>query len=120
MAGRVRPSVLVGIVSFVILASLFGGCGGKGGDDIAGPEYTVQVVLAGTGHGRVWSSYGSIDCPGECGPVDWTGGASVPFTGRPDSASNFVGWTGAATGTDTTCTIVVTGHMVLTATFDPK
>lgn len=118
MAGRVRMSV--GFVVLVVLAALFGGCGGKGGNDVTGPEYTVQVVLAGTGHGRVWSPYGGIDCPGTCGPVDWTGGGSAPFIARPDSLSRFVAWSGAATGTDTTCNILVTGHMVLTATFDLK
>lgn len=120
MAGRGRSSALLGVVFLVFLASSFGGCGSGGGDDVAGPEYTVQVVLAGTGHGRVYTTYGGIDCPGACGPLDWTGGQSVPFVASPDSASTFVGWSGAATGTDTTCTIVVTGHMVLTATFDPR
>jgi hypothetical protein len=118
MAGRVRR--FLGVASLVAIASAFAGCGDKGGDDVAGPEFTIEVVLAGTGHGRVWSPYGGIDCPGACGPVDWTGGATAPFIARPDSLSTFVSWSGAATGTDTTCDVVVTGHMVLTATFDLK
>lgn len=120
MAERVQSGVFVGFVFIVLLASLFAGCGGKGGDDIAGPEFTVQVVLAGTGGGHVTCPYGGIDCPTACGPVDWTGGATALFVASPDPLSTFVGWSGAATGTADTCSVVVTGHMVLTATFDLK
>jgi uncharacterized repeat protein (TIGR02543 family) len=107
-------------VLLVLLALVAGACASKGGNDVTGPEYTVKVVLAGTGHGRVWCPYGGIDCPTACGPLDWTPGATAPFVARPDSASTFAGWSGAASGSDTTCSVVVTGHMVLTATFNLK
>lgn len=119
MTERIRSGLVVGAVFFLLLVPVLGGCG-KDGDDIAGPEYTVQVVLAGSGGGRVWSPYGGIDCPTVCGPVDWTGGGTAPFNASPDSVSKFVSWSGAATGTDTTCDVVITGHMILTATFDLK
>jgi uncharacterized repeat protein (TIGR02543 family) len=118
MAGRVR--LCLGIAFLAALAAASGGCGSKGGDDVAGPENTIEVVIAGTGGGRVRCTYGGIDCPGSCGPVDWTPGGVAPFVAEPDSSSTFAGWSGAATGTADTCSVVVTGHMVLTATFDPR
>jgi endoglucanase len=120
MAERVRSGLFIRFLLLVLLALVAGACGGKGGDDVAGPEHTVKVVLAGTGHGRVWCPYGGIDCPTACGPVDWTPGATAPFIARADSASTFAGWSGAASGSDTTCNVVVSGHMVLTATFNLK
>jgi hypothetical protein len=120
MADRVRSGVSVRLLLVVLLVLGAGACAGKGGNDIAGPENTVRVVLAGAGHGRVWCPFGGIDCPPTCGPADWTPGANAPFIARPDSASTFGGWSGAASGSDTTCNVVVAGHMVLTATFNPK
>jgi hypothetical protein len=82
----------------------------------------VKVVLAGTGTGHVTGTYGPIDCPTACGPYDWTPGASVPLVARADTATSyFAGWAGSGcTGAADTCTIVVTGHMVVTATFTHK
>jgi endoglucanase len=120
MAERARLRVYVRLLPLVLLALAAGACGGKGDNDVTGPENTVKVVLAGTGHGRVWCPYGGIDCPTACGPVDWTPGATAPFIARADSASTFAGWSGAASGSDTTCNVVVSGHMVLTATFNQR
>ena len=123
MAERVRSGARCRFLLIVLLALVAGACGskgGKGGHDIAGPENTVQVVLAGTGHGRVWCPYGGIDCPTACGPVDWTPGATARFIAHADSASTFAGWSGAASGSDTTCEVVISGNRVLTATFNLK
>src|SRR5512143_100056 len=98
MAERVRSGTSVRLLLPVLCALVAGACGGGGGDEVAGPQNTVEVVLAGTGHGRVWCPHGGIDCPTACGPVDWTPGAMAPFIARADSASTFAGWSGAASG----------------------
>jgi uncharacterized repeat protein (TIGR02543 family) len=120
MVEHVRFGVSFRLLVLVLLALVAGTCGGKGSKEVTGPEYTVEVVLAGAGHGRVWCPYGGIDCPTACGPLDWTPGATAPFVASADSVSTFGGWSGAASGSDTTCNVVVTGHMVLTATFNPR
>ncbi len=108
--------------SFAILllaaVALVSGCSG-GGDDVAGPDYTVRVIMAGAGAGRVYSDGNWVDCPSNCGPLDWTGGATVNLVAEPELDSVFVSWTGACTGVDPqVCTFVVTGHMEVTATFN--
>ena len=96
MAERARFSVLARLLVLVILVLVAGACGGKGGNDVAGPENTLKVVLAGTGHGRVLCPWGTIDCPTACGPFDWTPGAMPPLVAVPDAATSvFVGWAGS-------------------------
>ena len=92
----------------------------SGGDDVAGPENTVEAIVLGSGTGRVVSDPPSIDCPDvECGPLDWTPGMTVNMTATPEAGSTFVGWTGDCTGTDPNdCSFVVQGHMSVTATFN--
>ncbi len=118
MARRARS--LLALFALVLVAFLCGTCG-KSGNDVAGPENTLKVTLAGTGQGRVMSPYGTIDCPSACGPYDWTPGVTVPLVAVPDAATSvFAGWSGAGTGTEDTCWVTVAGHVVVTATFNPK
>ena len=112
---RTHPSIRILILAVVALAA---GCP-QGGNDVAGPENTVQVIMAGTGTGRVTEGGGYIDCPSNCGPVDWSPGLTVFLTAMPDVDSVFVKWEGDCTGTDPqTCSFVVNGHMKVTATFN--
>ena len=112
---RSHPSFAILLLTVVALAA---GCPGAGGDDLAGPENTVQVIMDGTGSGRVTGG-GSIDCPSNCGPLDWSPGLTVNLTAMPDVDSVFVKWSGDCTGVDpNACTFVVNGHMKVTATFN--
>jgi hypothetical protein len=90
-----------------------------GGGDVAGPEYTVRIVVAGSGAGVVTSQPPAITCPGTCGPLDWSPGGVVMLIATPTAPSTFAGWTGSVTSTNDTVQVVVTGHMVVTATFNP-
>lgn len=101
----------------VVLLFLAGSCSGKS-DDVAGPENTIQVVIAGTGSGTVVSDPASIDCPTVCGPIDWTPGAPVRLIATPAGGSTFGGWSGDAGGSNDTCEVMVDGHKVVTATFN--
>jgi endoglucanase len=92
-------------------------CGGGGEGGMAGPENTVEVVLAGAGTGVVTSNPPAITCPGACGPLDWSPGATVELIATPNTGSTFGGWSGACTGTGM-CSFVVNGHMKVTATFN--
>lgn len=118
MSGRTRlgpPLRLLFLVLFLLTAC---SCGSKGGGgDVTGPQNTVKVVLAGTGSGIVTSNPPAITCPGNCGPLDWTPGATVQVIAVPATGSTFAGWSGSCSGIADTSQFVVTGHMVVTATF---
>jgi hypothetical protein len=80
------------------------------------PIYTLTLAKAGTGSGSVTSSPTGIDCGATCS-AQYRSGTSVTLTAAPDSTSSFVGWSGACSGTATTCTITVDQARSVTATF---
>jgi len=113
-----HPSIAVLLLTVVALAT---GCPGAGGNDVAGPENTVKLLMAGTGTGHVSINGGYLDCTASCGPYDWSPGMTVDLVATADSGSTFVSWSGdCATINGSTCSFVVNGHMVVTATFKAK
>jgi hypothetical protein len=82
--------------------------------------FTVGNVLsvdkAGTGQGTVTSSPAGVNCGSTC-DVAFPAGGSVTLTATAATGSTFAGWNGeGCTGTDT-CTVMVSGARVVTATF---
>jgi hypothetical protein len=78
----------------------------------------ANVTLAGSGTGTVSSSPGGINCPGVCSASFRPQGTSVTLTATPTGGSTFTGWSGACSGTSTTCTFT-SGERSVTATFTP-
>ncbi|HRI51188.1 MAG TPA: IPT/TIG domain-containing protein, partial [Pseudomonadota bacterium] len=66
--------------------------------------------------GRIASADQAIDCGSTCG-ADYARGATVTLTATPlpgvDTA--FLGWDGACTGTDSTCTVTLDQNQAVTA-----
>ena len=57
----------------IAVALVIGGVGWScsgAGNDVAGPENTIEIRLAGSGTGVVTSDPAWITCPGDCGPMD--------------------------------------------------
>ena len=90
--------------------------------------YALTLVDAGTGSGTVTSSAGGFSCTsggtctaavcsaGTCtAPI--AAGTSITLTAAPASGYTFSGWSGACTGTSTTCTWTVAASANVTATF---
>jgi hypothetical protein len=77
----------------------------------------VSVTIAGTG--KVESADKVISCGSKCSSANSLG-AVVTLTATPASNNIFSGWTGACTGTATTCAITVSDAMATTATFAPS
>ncbi len=79
--------------------------------------YTLSVTDAGTGTGTVTSSPSGISCgSGTCSAI-FAQDASVTLTATPATGSTFTSWSGACTGTSTTCTVAMSAAKSVTATF---
>ncbi|MFH1111934.1 MAG: hypothetical protein V1712_02590 [Patescibacteria group bacterium] len=80
-------------------------------------EYILNVSKAGTGAGLVSSQPPGIYCGDDCNE---SYGAGVPVTltvSNYQGESVFVGWSGACTGTSTTCNLVMDSNKSVTANF---
>ena len=77
---------------------------------------TLSVSTVGTGTGTVTSYPAGISCGATC-IADFPVGASVTLTATAGSDSLFSGWSGACTGTSTTCTLDLDAAKETVATF---
>jgi len=80
--------------------------------EVQGDNLTVKS--AGTGSGRVEGSDKVIACGNKC-VAAYLAGTAVALSAKPDSGSSFAGWSGACSGTQTTCTVTVRGGITATA-----
>jgi hypothetical protein len=79
--------------------------------------FTVTVDLL--GKGTVTSEPSGITCPSDC-TQDYERRTNVVLTATPDYNSTFVGWTGACSGSQTTCTLTVTSSVDVAAVFEQR
>ena len=80
------------------------------------PLYTLTVSE--TGAGKVTSAPVGIDCGADCSE-DYLTGTNVTLTATADAGNKFTGWTGACTGSTTTCTVSMLAAKSVAATFKP-
>ena len=80
---------------------------------------TLTIAKTGTGGGNVDSSDKLISCGSKC-VAAYTAGQIVTISAKPASGSVFAGWTGACTGTATTCAVTVNGHTDVGAVFNAQ
>lgn len=73
--------------------------------------YTLLTAKSGGGSGTVTSSPAG---------TTFTGGTTVTLTATPDANSIFGGWSGACSGTSTTCRITMNGDLSVGASFAAK
>jgi hypothetical protein len=78
--------------------------------------YTLTVVKQGTGDGTVTSSPSGINCGSTCS-YHFISGYSVTLTAAPNSTSVFNSWSGDATSTNPTVTIMMNSNKTVYATF---
>ena len=81
------------------------------------PGVALTVTRAGAGSGTVTSSPAGINCGTACS-ASYSNGTSVMLTAAPATGSTFASWSGACTGTMTTCTVSMTQARSVTATFN--
>ena len=80
------------------------------------PKFTLVVSKVGTGSGTVISNPSGINCGNDCDGT-YAPGTVVTLNAFPATDSIFSGWSGACTGTETTCTVTVDQTKAVTATF---
>lgn len=80
-------------------------------------DAALAVSKEGTGTGRVTSLPPGIDCGPTCA-ASFADGSSVTLIANADDGSTFVGWSGACSGTDPSCTVVMSAPLAVTARFD--
>ena len=77
----------------------------------------ISVAKAGSGGGNVDSADRRVSCGSKC-VAPYTAGSAVTLTAKANSGSSFAGWTGACSGTALTCTVIVNGANIATASFN--
>jgi hypothetical protein len=75
-----------------------------------------SISVARIGSGSIISSDRRITCGAAC-TAAYTSGDVVTLTATPASGTAFSSWSGACTGTASSCTVTVTDHLNVTAAF---
>lgn len=81
--------------------------------------YTLTVAKSGSGSGTVSSSPSGINCGTTCS-ASFNTGTSVTLTAAASTNNVFAGWSGACTGSGTTCTLTMSQAQNVTALFTPS
>jgi len=82
-------------------------------------KYTLTVNKTGSGSGTVTSNPAGISCGTDCSE-SYDQNTSVTLTAAAFSDARFIGWSGACSGTNTTCTVVMDQNKTVTAQFDSQ
>lgn len=86
-------------------------------DNVQPPAtYLLSVARSGTGSGSVSSSPSGIQCGSDCSET-YAKGTAVALTAAPAAGSSFTGWSGACSGTASSCTANMTSALSVTANF---
>jgi Divergent InlB B-repeat domain len=118
-----------GLAASVALAAMaaLSACGGGGGGSTPpqtppdnGTRFTLRVDISGAG--SISSSPAGINnCagPGSCSG-DFNQGSTVELTATPAADQNFAGWGGACSGTQNSCSVLMSEARNVTAAFTPN
>jgi List-Bact-rpt repeat protein len=107
---RLRSAVLAAAIA--ALAACGNSDHASGGSGSGGGTVTLHIDTKGNG---LVSSAG-MDCRGTCGQ-SYSTGSTVHLVALPDSGNVFSGWSGACSGTSTTCDLTLTADTGVSASF---
>lgn len=78
--------------------------------------YALSAVKTGTGTGTIVSTPNGIYCGATCA-ANYAFGRQITLTAQPAPGATFAGWSGACSGTATSCTVSMTSAKSVTAAF---
>jgi hypothetical protein len=79
-------------------------------------QQTLTLTKAGTGSGTVSSTPAGINCGADCSEL-FGHGTVVTLTSSASAGSSFAGWSGACSGSGTTCQVTMSQARSVTASF---
>ena len=80
-------------------------------------QYSLTVIKAGSGSGKVTDTLGGIDCGADCSKL-YAPGTVVALKALPDVESVFGGWSGCTSSFGSTCRVTMSSDQMLTSTFE--
>ncbi len=113
----------IAAAAFITILLLTGCSGGDSGTTSssaasapapAATTYTLTTTV--TGSGTLTSSPSGINCGATCS-ASFNSGTSVTLTAAPAAGYSFTGWSGACSGTATTCAVTMSAARSASATF---
>jgi hypothetical protein len=78
---------------------------------------SLTVTKSGTGSGTITSNPSGINCGNTC-EYQYDLNSTITLTASPDSTSVFSGWSGGATGSNSTATVTMSSNQIVNAIFD--
>ena len=82
------------------------------------PIFVLTTSKTGAGSGTITSLPGGVNCGSDCSEA-YLNNTTVTLTATAATGSKFTSWSGACSGTTTTCTVSMTAAKSVTATFVP-
>src|SRR4029077_3552256 len=82
-------------------------------------RFTLSISRQGLGSGTVTSSPAGIDCGTAC-TATYDSGTVVTLTATPAANATFDGWTGGGCSGTGPCTLTLTAHTTVTASFSVR
>ena len=118
---RLRNRIVVCCLSSISLVLCSCGGGASGGSGTPPVSFQLSVHAAGAGGGMISSNPAGINCGTTCSAA-FASGTQVTLTETAGANSSFAGWTGGCSGSNPTCTLMLSASQQVTASFstDPE
>jgi hypothetical protein len=84
--------------------------------NLSSDTFTLDTTVTGSANGTVTSSPTGINCGSDCSEV-YAANTNVTLTAAAGSGGSFKGWSGACSGTSTTCSVFMSAAKSVKATF---
>jgi phospholipase C len=106
------------VCSLSLVCLVLSGCGG-GASSPPPVSFQLSVQAAGAGGGTISSDPAGISCGQSCSAT-FSSGTQVTLTETAAANSSFAGWSGACSGSKSTCSVTLNASQQVTASFNAQ